>query len=323
MRPDLSDRPFETAVVHDTDAPPDVVFRAWATGFDEWFAEPGAIWMRPEAGVPYFFETFHMGARHPHYGRILAYEADRLLEMTWLNEAGTHGVETVLRVEIAPRGDGSRLRLTHAGFRDEKTSAEHGEAWEFLLRDRLDPLLARSHKGEQMTTSVRQQEYEMLFDAFDLDHDGQIGQLDLDVLVQRWCVALQVPPGHPAWNQITRKANRLWQDLIGHFDKDGDKRVSKQEWVDSHEQPGFVEKAAAPWAIGVFDIGDPDGEGRVSLQRWMTCQTVTGWDQAESLKMFQQLDDDQDGYVQRDKFVAYIEEFYSTTENRWWSQQQA
>jgi Ca2+-binding EF-hand superfamily protein len=172
-----------------------------------------------------------------------------------------------------------------------------------------------------MSSGLRTQEYELLFDAFDTDRDGQIGQLDFDVLVQRWCVALQVPPGTPAWNQITRKANRLWQDLLGHVDSTGDKQVSKQEWVESHDQPGFIENAAIPWAVGVFDVGDPNGEGRVSLQAWMTCQTVTGWAQAESLEMFQQLDDDRDGYVQRDKFVDYIEQFYRSArdDDRWWS----
>ncbi|MBF6329803.1 EF-hand domain-containing protein [Nocardia transvalensis] len=172
-----------------------------------------------------------------------------------------------------------------------------------------------------MGSALRTEEYEMLFDAFDTDRDGLIGQVDIDVLVQRWCVALHVPPGTPAWSQITRKANRLWQDLIGHFDEAGDKRVSKQEWVASHDQPGFIENAAIPWAVGVFDVGDPEGEGRVSLQAWMTCQTVTGWGQVESLDMFLQLDDDRDGYVQRDRFVAYIEEFYSNAEDsdRWWS----
>jgi uncharacterized protein YndB with AHSA1/START domain len=126
------------------------VFHAWIGRFDHWFAEPGAIRMRAEVGAPYFFETLHEGDRHPHYGRILALEPDRLLEMTWLNEAGTHGVETVLRVEIAPDGDGSRLRLTHTGFRDERTSAEHGEAWKRLLRDRLDPMLARSETRSEL-----------------------------------------------------------------------------------------------------------------------------------------------------------------------------
>jgi Ca2+-binding EF-hand superfamily protein len=172
-----------------------------------------------------------------------------------------------------------------------------------------------------MATALRKQEYEQLFGAFDTDGDGQIGQLDIDVLVQRWCVALQVPPGTPAWNEITKTANRLWQDLIGHVDAAGDKYVSTQEWVESHEQPGFIENAAIPWAVGVFDVGDPDREGRVSLQAWMTCQTVTGWPQAESLEFFQQLDEDGDGYVQRDKFVDYIEQFYRAAQDddRWWS----
>jgi uncharacterized protein YndB with AHSA1/START domain len=143
-RPDLSGRPFCTSVVHAVEAPPAVVFSAWLDRFDAWFAEPGAISMRAEVGAPYFFETFHQGARHPHYGRILALEPDRLLEMTWVNEAGTHGVETVLRVEIEPKGDGSSIRLSHSGFRDEATSADHGEAWQQLLRERLDPLLTRS-----------------------------------------------------------------------------------------------------------------------------------------------------------------------------------
>jgi len=141
--PDLSARPFGTSVAHKVDASPDVVFHAWVDRFDHWFAEPGAIRMMAEVGAPYFFETLHEGERHPHYGRILALEPGRLLEMTWLNEAGTHGVETVLRVEIAPDGNGSRLCLTHTGFHDETTSAEHGEAWQRLLRDRLDPMLAR------------------------------------------------------------------------------------------------------------------------------------------------------------------------------------
>jgi len=172
-----------------------------------------------------------------------------------------------------------------------------------------------------MTTALQKQEYEQLFDAFDTDGDGLIGQLDIDVLVQRWCVALGVPPGTPAWNEITSTANRLWQDLLGHVDSAGDKQVSKQEWVDSHDQPGFIENAAIPWAVGVFDVGDPNREGRVSLQAWMTCQTVSGWGQAESLEMFQQLDDDGDGYVQRDKFVDYIEQFYRAAQDddRWWS----
>ncbi len=133
---------FGTSLVREYAVAPDLLFDAWVVRFDEWFAERGAIWQRLEVGVPYFFETIHAGRRHPHYGRVLAFEPGRLLEMTWLNEAGTRGVETVVRVEVSSSDAGARLRLSHGGFRDEVTSTEHGKAWSGLLQERLEPLLS-------------------------------------------------------------------------------------------------------------------------------------------------------------------------------------
>ncbi|MBB6394626.1 uncharacterized protein YndB with AHSA1/START domain [Actinomadura coerulea] len=139
--PDLSARPYRAIVDHAADAPAGAVFRAWTERFDRWFAEPGEIVMRAEVDEPYFFQTFHEGRRHPHYGRFLRVVPDRLIELTWLNEAGTRGVETVLTVELAPRPGGTLLHLTHAGFPDDRTREEHETAWRSILLNRLDPVL--------------------------------------------------------------------------------------------------------------------------------------------------------------------------------------
>ncbi|GAA4447543.1 SRPBCC family protein [Phytohabitans houttuyneae] len=140
--PDLSARPHELVVERTFPAPPPVLFHAWTAGFDRWFAEPGAMVLTPEVNAPYFFETFHDGRRHPHYGRFLGVERDRLLVLTWVNEAGTRGHETVLRVELWPDGDGSAQRLTHSGFPDDETRAGHESAWRDLLERRLLPVVA-------------------------------------------------------------------------------------------------------------------------------------------------------------------------------------
>lgn len=153
------------------------------------------------------------------------------------------------------------------------------------------------------------EEYEALFKAFDHDGDGVIEQTDVDLLVQRWCRALLVSPGSPQWREITRVSNRLWQHLEGSVDEAGDKQVSRREWVASHEQPGFIENVAIAWGIAVFDMG-ADADKRVSLQVWMTTHSVTGYAQLESLAGFQRLDEDGDGYIDRDPFVKYIEDFY-------------
>lgn len=127
---------------------PRAIYQAWTDGFGRWFAAPGTVLMRPEIDAPFFFETHFGGGRHPHYGRFLDLKQDELVEMTWVTGSpGTEGAETVVLVEIAPRGSGSHVRLTHSGFPNEESMKRHDEAWVEVLAHQDKALLEFARSG--------------------------------------------------------------------------------------------------------------------------------------------------------------------------------
>ena len=143
-RPDLSTRPLQTTCAHTLDARPEEVYGAWTKRFDLWFAQAGTVAMVPEPGRPYFFYNRNEWGRHPHYGRFLDLVANRLVEMTWVTgngtPEGTEGAETILRIELAPQGGATELRLTHSGFVSEKSRDAHEENWPLALEALADAL---------------------------------------------------------------------------------------------------------------------------------------------------------------------------------------
>jgi uncharacterized protein YndB with AHSA1/START domain len=126
---------------------PEALYDAWTHGFELWFAAPGTYVAEAREGSPYFFETHYENERHPHHGRFLRLQPERLVEMTWVTSA-TLGYETVVTLTLAPDGDGTRLHLRHAGFPNEALRQQHDDAWPRVLAHLEDCLSKPADCGD-------------------------------------------------------------------------------------------------------------------------------------------------------------------------------
>lgn len=121
---------------------PEVLYAAWTTGVDRWFAAPGHIRMTAEVGAPFWFETEFNGEYHPHYGRFLELEPSRVVSMTWVTgRGGTEGAETVVTARFTAQGAGTLVEIEHRGFTDDRSAAGHAEAWPRVLEHLESTLL--------------------------------------------------------------------------------------------------------------------------------------------------------------------------------------
>ena len=118
-------------------AKPREIYDAWTTGFERWFAQEGTLAMLPQVGSAWFFYNRDDWGRHPHYGRFLALESERLIETTWLTgngaRVGTWGAETILKIGLAIHREGTKLTLAHTGFVSDESRDGHAENWPLAL----------------------------------------------------------------------------------------------------------------------------------------------------------------------------------------------
>jgi len=98
-----------------------------------------AIWLMPNAFVASVGHRFTFDASPvlgTIEGEVLEVEEARLLRCRW---SGAFG-DTVVTFELEPAGEGTRVRLTHAGWRDDERGG-FDQGWGDKLGDDLPRLL--------------------------------------------------------------------------------------------------------------------------------------------------------------------------------------
>lgn len=164
-----------------------------------------------------------------------------------------------------------------------------------------------------MPQDVKERKLNRHFELLDLNSDGYIEHDDIMMFADRICEAAGVKPNAPQSEAFRQTGDNLWQALQKALDSDGDKRISRQEFVGS-ENLDAVMTEAIRLGVASFDVTDTDGDGRISREEWIRMDQRIGVARADSEKGFRQLDQDGDGYVTKEEYSRGVEEFYRSSD---------
>ncbi len=133
--------PFSMRVPRVYDASAERVFAAWTdpASVRAWLAGGQNASVDARVDGLFYIEMPWQERIYPHYGRYLLVEKPRLLEFTWVSE-GTQGKESVVTIELTPRGKQTELVLTHAGLPTEALADDHRGGWIQFLESLVERL---------------------------------------------------------------------------------------------------------------------------------------------------------------------------------------
>ncbi|HVY40826.1 MAG TPA: SRPBCC domain-containing protein [Polyangia bacterium] len=118
--------------------------------YDAWLdpATPGTPWDKSECekvildakidGLYYFKRVSPDGVDFPHFGRFVTLEAATKIAYTWMSPF-THGIESLVTVELERKGEDTLLQLRHSNLPDDELGRLHEAGW----ADRVDALAER------------------------------------------------------------------------------------------------------------------------------------------------------------------------------------
>ena len=124
------------------DAPRDFVFDAFTRPelLRKWWAPegltPGDMVFEPRIGGACRFEMIEPGgSRYTAVGTVATYDPGHAIAFTWawLLDDGGKGPETLVSIVFTDDGDGTRVTLTHSGFADAETAAQHERGWSTMF----------------------------------------------------------------------------------------------------------------------------------------------------------------------------------------------
>ncbi|MEV7520373.1 EF-hand domain-containing protein [Streptomyces sp. NPDC091371] len=143
-----------------------------------------------------------------------------------------------------------------------------------------------------------------IFDRLDTNGDGVLAEDDYRASAEHVLRSYGMGPSSPKGRALIEANLLLWQHQAELVDRDGDGRITRQEyreWMSSLPASESGKPSGSPEVMAVlhaqFNVADRDGDGRMDSREFAVWRGLKGVSVREAEASFELIDSDGDGTI--------------------------
>jgi len=157
------------------------------------------------------------------------------------------------------------------------------------------------------------------FATFDQDGNGYIDRMDFSGAAKALLTEFGVAARSDKGQALYAGAEAFWQGMAGIADRDGDQRITREEFVTGavkrlRDNPERFAEIARPFLHAALDVADTDGDGAATVTDTARVLRVFGVPQDIARAVAGGLDPDGDGKVGEAEIVPAFARYFTVPE---------
>jgi Ca2+-binding EF-hand superfamily protein len=157
------------------------------------------------------------------------------------------------------------------------------------------------------------------FATFDQDGNGYIDREDFSGAAKALLGEFGTPARSDKGQALYGGAEAFWQGMAGIADRDGDQRITREEFVNGavkrlRDNPDRFAELARPFLHAALDVADTDGDGAATVADTARVLKALGVPEAAARAAAVALDTDGDGKVGEAEIVSAFARYFTVPE---------
>ncbi|MEG3627356.1 EF-hand domain-containing protein [Streptomyces poriticola] len=170
-----------------------------------------------------------------------------------------------------------------------------------------------------MVSSEYERRIAARFATFDQDGNGYIDRQDFSGAAKALLAEFGITARSDRGQALYIGAEAFWQGMAGIADRDGDQRITREEFVTGavkrlRDNPDRFAEIARPFLHAALAVADADGDGSVTVADTARVLTVFGVPEDSARTAAAALDADGDGKVREDEVVPAFARYFTVPE---------